>query len=584
MDGVRTIDPITLEVIRHGFVAAADEMKYSLMRTAYNPIIYEVLDFSVGLFDEHGDMVGQAAGLPIFLGNLTPSVKQIIADVGRDNLEPGDVYLINDTYTVGTHLNDVVVCAPIFTEDGRTLIGFAASRAHWLDVGAVSPGGWTTDTTEIYQEGIRLRSVALYKRGKLCRDVYQILYDNVRFTESVLGDLRAQVAAAHTGARRYQEIVRRYGLDTVRAAIAEMFRQAELESRRAVAAIPDGVYTAEAFMDDDGVGTEHPRVRVTVVVEGDEMTVDLTGSQEQTRGPINCGYAATLSGVRLGFKAVTNPFSPVNEGTFRNLRLVVPDDCMFNAKRPAPSAVYGLILMTLCDTIFKALSQAIPDRIPAAHYCDVCAVFIFGTDGRTGRPYLHVEPEGGGWGATPFRDGESVLIAIADGDTRNVPVEILESRYPLCVERYELRQDSGGPGRYRGGLGHYRDYRILYDSFLTTTQERSKCPPWGLFGGLPGATNTVVINPGTERERRVQKCTALPLRAGDLVSVRTGGGGGWGDPLDREPERVRLDVIRGYVSLESAYRDYGVVLDPNTLEVDAEATARRRAELRAARA
>lgn len=578
------IDPITVEVVRNGFIAAADEMKINLARTAYNPIIYEVLDFSVGLFDENGDMISQAAGLPIFLGNLPPSVKQIIADVGKENMLPGDVYLINDTFTVGTHLNDVVVCSPIFLDDGTTLVGFAASRAHWLDIGAVSPGGWTTNTTEIFQEGIRLRSITLYKAGKPIRDIFQILRDNVRFADSVMGDLRAQIAASRTGEQRVKEIIRRHGLETVRAAIREMYRMEEEASRAAIAAMPDGVYEAESFMDDDGVAVDRPRVKVTVRIEGDEMTVDLTGSAEQCVGPINCGWAATLSACRIAFKAVTSPLTPVNEGTFRPLKLVVPDNCVFNVQYPGPSAVYGVITMTLCDTIFKALSTAIPDRIPAAHYADVSPLFVFGTDPRTGQPYLAVEPNGGGWGATPFRDGENVMIGLADGDTRNVPVEVLENRFPLRVERYEVRPDSGGPGKFRGGLGQFRDIRVLdHDCRITTTQERSKCPPWGLFGGGEALTNRVVINPGTPEETIIQKCTGYPVKAGSIISVQTGGGGGYGDPLERDPEAVRLDVVRGYVSLEAAARQYGVVLDPETLEIDAQATAALREQMRVRR-
>lgn len=573
------VNPITVEVIRHGLAAAADEMKINLMRTAYNPIIYEVLDFSVGLFDAAGDMVAQSAGLPIFLGNLSPSVKQIIADVGVAEMRPGDVYLINDTYTVGTHLNDVVVCSPIFLRDGATLAGFAASRAHWLDVGAVSPGGWTTDTTEIYQEGVRLRSIQLYQAGVLNRDVDRILRDNVRFTDSVMGDLRAQIAASRTGERRFVELVERYGLATVGAAIGEMFRHEEAASRAAIAAIPDGIYTAESFMDDDGVMLGVNRaVKVTVRVAGDELTIDLTGSSPQAAGPINCGWAATLSGVRIALKAITNPLSLANEGTFRPLHLVVPDDSMFNAKLPAPSAVYGLILMTLCDTIFTALAGAIPDKMPAAHYADVSAIFLFGTDPETRRPWLHVEAEGGGWGANCFRDGESVMIAIADGDTRNVPVEILENKYPLRIERYAVRTDSGGPGRFRGGLGHFRDYRVLADDCrITTTQERSQCPPWGLAGGGPAHTNRVVVNPDDPDPTVIQKCTGRPVARGDIVSCQTGGGGGWGPPHDRPVDEVRLDIVRGYVTPEAAARDYGVVLDPATSAVDEQATAERRA-------
>jgi N-methylhydantoinase B len=572
------LDPITLEIVRHALNAAADEMKINLTRTAYNPIIYEVLDFSVGLFDRDGDIISQAAGLPIFLGNLGEAVKVVSRDVGLENFRRGDIYLINDTYTSGTHLNDVTVISPVFVDGGGELIGFTGSRAHWLDMGGRDPGGWFTDTTEIYQEGLRLRSVQLYEAGKPNRSIFQILRDNVRYSDSLMGDLRAQIAAGRTGEQRFQGIVEHYGLETVNACIAQMHNEGERISRRAVARMKDGVYTAEAFMDDDGVSVDKPVVKATVTIAGDEMTIDLTGSQPQCAGPINCGLAATISGVRVAFKCVTSPFTPVTEGDFRPLKVVVPEDSMFNAKLPAPSGVYGIILMTLCDVIFKALSEALLGEIPAAHYCDVCAVFIFGTDPRTGRPYLQVEAEGGGWGAFANRDGENVLIAIADGDTRNVPVEVLESRYPLRMERYEVRQDSGGPGKFRGGLGHYRDYLILgHDAFLTTVQERTKCPPWGLMGGKAAAVNALIVNPDTPEAESINKVNAKPIKAGSRISVRTGGGGGYGNPFERDPERVRLDVLHGYVSREAAQRDYGVMLRPDAFEVDGEATRRLRA-------
>lgn len=576
-----TVNPITLEIIRNGFVAAADEMKINLMRTSYNPIIYEVLDFSVGIFDRNGDIISQASGLPIFLGNLGEAIKTIIKDLGYDNVKPGDLYLINDTYTTGTHLNDMTAVSPVFTSDGR-LIGFTASRAHWLDVGSKDPGGWSSDTTEIYQEGLRLRSVKLYEAGKVNDSVMRIIRDNVRMADSLMGDLRAQIAAGRTGERRFLEIVNRFGWETVEAAIDEMLRQGELSARQAIQRMKDGVYTAEAFLDDDGVALQDLKVKVTVKIEGDRMIIDLAGSNEQCVGPYNCGWAAAVSACRVALKALTSPFEPVNEGHFRPMEVVLPDNCLFNAQLPAPAGIYGIPLMTLCDVIFKAMSPAMPEQIPAAHYCDVCAVFIFGTDPNTGKPYLHVEPEGGGWGACPHQDGENVLIAIADGDTRNVPVEVIESRYPLRMERYELRQDSGGPGRWRGGLGHYRDYRVLgHNPRITTTQERSKCPPWGINGGKPGAYNTLVVNPDTDKAVVIQKSTAYPLHDGDVISIRTGGGGGYGDPLDREPERVKQDVARGYVSLRSALEDYGVVLDEATLEIDHVATAERRKRSRA---
>lgn len=574
---VVAVDPITLEIIRHGLIATADEMKINLMRTAYNTVIYEVLDFSVGLFDRNGSMISQASGLPIFLGNLGEAVRTLKADVGEENLRPGDIYLTNDSYAVGTHLNDVTVMSPVFF--GGELLGFAVSRAHWIDVGGRDPGGWFSDTTEIYQEGLRLRSVCLYRGGEPDPSISRILELNVRYSESIMGDLRAQIAACRTGEERFVEIVDRFGRETVLAAVEEMHRQAELVTRTAIAEMTDGVYRAESFMDDDGVAVKEPRIVVTVTIEGETMTIDLTGSSPQVKGPINLGLPGTISGCRVALKCLTSPFSPVVEGAFRPLRVVVPDDCMFNAKSPAPCAVW-IISITLIDTIFRALAPALPQKIPAGQYGDVAAIFIFGVDPRTQKPYLIVEPEGGGWGAFRDRDGESVLIAIADGDTRNIPVEIVESKYPLRVERYELREDSGGAGRFRGGFGHYRDFRILaHDARITATMERSKCPPWGLEGGRAGATNVIVVNPGKEDERAYQKTSALPLRPDDIVSVRTGGGGGFGSPLERDPELVREDVLDGHVSEEAAEREYGIALT-SEFEIDAITTGTLRDTLR----
>lgn len=567
------VDPITLEIIRHGLVAAADEMKINLMRTAYNTVIYEVLDFSVGLFDRDGNMISQTSGLPIFLGNLGETVRTLKKDVGEEGLAPGDVYLTNDSYVAGSHLNDVCAVSPIFLKD--EVLGFAVSRAHWIDVGGRDPGGWFSDTTEIYQEGIRLRSVQLFRAGKPNDAVFRILRDNVRYSDSIMGDVRAQIAACRTGEERFLEIVRHFGKETLLAAISEIHRQAEIVTRKAISEMKDGVYHAEAFMDDDGVAIDRPKIAVTVTVAGDSITLDLAGSAPQVKGPINVSVTATISAARVALKCLTAPLSPVCEGAFKPLRVVVPDDCMFNAKPPAPCAVW-IISITLIDTIFRALAPALPHGAPAGQYGDVAAIFIFGDDPRTNRPYLIVEPEGGGWGAFPDRDGESVLIAIADGDTRNIPVEIVETKYPLRIERYEVRQDSGGAGTFRGGLGHYRDFRILdHHARITGTMERSKCPPWGLDGGRDGATNVMVVNPGTHEEHPHQKTSALPLKPNDVVSVRTGGGGGFGSPFQRDPEAVRQDVLDAYVSREAARREYGVILTEN-LEVDRGATERAR--------
>ena len=571
------VDPVTLAVMRHALVAAADEMKINLTRTAYNTVIYEVLDFSVGLFDRHGEMVSQTSGLPIFLGNLGSSIRALLEDVGADNLEPGDIYLTNDSYVAGSHLNDVNVMRPIFFSG--ELIGFAVARAHWLDMGSRDPGGWSSDITEIYHDGLRLRSIRLYEAGKPNDSMFRLIKCNVRYADSIMGDLRAQLAACQTGETRFLEIIDRFGRETMLTAIEEIHHQSEVATRQAIALMQDGVYTAESFMNDDGVATLRPKICVTVTIEGDSMTIDLAGSAPPVKGPINLGLPGTISGCRVAMKCLTTPLAPTSEGDFRPLTVKVPEECVFNARPPAPCSIW-VISITLIDTIFKALAGAMPERVPAGQYGDVAAIFIYGENPNSKQSYLIVEPEGGGWGAFRDRDGESVLIAIADGDTRNIPVEIVESKYPLRVERYEMRVDSGGAGRQRGGLGHFRDITILdHEARITATMERSECPPWGLEGGKEGATNVVVVNPGRTDERAYQKANALPLQPGDLVSVRTGGGGGFGPPWERPVQYVRDDVVDGYVSRGSAESDYGVVMS-ESLEVDHDATEQRRAAMR----
>ncbi|RJQ10359.1 MAG: hydantoinase B/oxoprolinase family protein [Bacillota bacterium] len=572
------VDPVTLEVIRNGLVAASDEMRSNLMRTAYNPIIYEVLDFSVGLFDRDCRMVAQAAGLPIFLGNLGIAVGQVVKDVGLADMRPGDVYLINDPYLTGNHVNDVTAISPIFC--GPEVVGFTAARAHWLDLGGKDPGG-STDSTDVFQEGIRLRSVRLFREDRLDRSVYRILHDNVRYPESHMGDLRAQVAACRTGENRVVELASRLGRDVVVEGMAELIAQGETLARQAIGRIPDGVYSADTYLDNDGVGKDPVRIRVTVTVDKDRMLFDLGGSSPAVQGPINCGFPATICGCRIAFKCLTSPHQPANEGHFAPLEVVAPEGSLFNATYPASTFLYMMSLNMLIEAVLKALSPALPDRIPAGHYGEMGGFMIFGVNPGTGRPYIHQEPEGGGWGAGAGFDGENVMIFLADGDTHNCPAEIIENRFPLRVERYALREGSGGAGRYRGGLGHYRDYRILgHDAQTTCIMDRSVFRPWGVFRGHDGEHSVVVINEALPGARRLMKATGHRLKAGDVVSVRTGGGGGYGDPLERDPEAVRLDVKRDYVTIEEARRVYGVVVDPGLLTVDPVATAELRDQLK----
>jgi N-methylhydantoinase B len=351
-------------------------------------------------------------------------------------------------------------------------------------------------------------------------------------------------------------VLRKHGSETVNAAIDEIVRQGEQRARAAVAAMPDGVYEAESCLDDDCLGTGPLAVKVKAIVEGDRLVLDLEGTAPQNPGPVNCGLPATLAACRIAFKALTNPGVPASEGDFVPLELRCPEGTMCSAVYPAPTFMYGTHLLVLTDVVVKALAQAIPDKVIAGHYGNLSGFMIVGNDPRTGGLYIQQEPEVGGWGASAETDGESAMIFVGDGDTRNIQAEVLETRFPLRLERHELRRDSGGPGRRRGGLGIYREYRVVgHDAFMTCIMDRKICPPWGLFGGKPAQHDRVVIG-----ETVHQKGMRVPVTAGTLISVQTGGGGGWGEPREREPERVRADVVAGYVSRESAERDYGVVV------------------------
>ncbi|ADU51655.1 5-oxoprolinase (ATP-hydrolyzing) [Thermaerobacter marianensis DSM 12885] len=572
-----SISPVTVEIIRNALQSAAEEMNASLFRSAFSPVIYEMKDCSVGLFDEQARILGQSAGLPIFLGNLEVCIQTAIEMYGLDWFRPGDVICMNDSYMTGTHLNDITVFSPVFHEG--ELVGFTANRAHWLDVGAKDPG-MSTDTREIYQEGIRIGPTKIVDAGVPREDVIDLITRNSRFPVAARGDLNAQISACRTGERRFLAIIRRWGLDTVRAACAEIFAQSERLDREAIAAIPDGTYFAEGCLDNDGVSDEPVWVRVTVTVQGSDITIDLTGSSPQRPGATNCGLAQTISACRVAYKALINPDAPVTGGTFRPLRVTVPPGSIFAAEEPAATTWYFSHLGLLIDLVQKALAPAIPDRVAAAHYGDSMVVTFVGHDPERNAPFFNLEATVGGWGAFEGGDGQDALINSVNGDFRNLPVEVLETKYPILVRRYSLRPDSGGPGRFRGGTGAVREYELQADGALYLWWERSRCPAWGLMGGGDGSPPQVIVwNPradGSWEEVRVLKANGLPLRRGAVVTCMTGGGGGYGDPFQREPARVREDVLDGYVSREAAARQYGVAIRPDG-QIDEAETARLRA-------
>jgi N-methylhydantoinase B len=558
-------DPITTEIIRNAFVACAQDMNATLIRSSYTPIIYEGKDCSVAILDEHGDVLGQSLGLPLFLGNLEICVKLAADLYGWEAFKPGDVFYMNDSYMTGTHLNDATIFGPIFWRD--RLVGFSATRAHWLDVGGKDPGG-PMDSNSIYQEGMRWAPTRIYDAGEPREDIIDLLRRNGRFGYSLVGDMNAQVAACRTGETRFQAILDRFGYDTYVAARHEIYRQSEELERAAVAAIPDGTYRAEGTLDDDGLGHGPIPVQVRIDVAGDSMTIDLEGSAPMHEGPVNCGFAQTISACRVAFKLLINPERPVDGGTFKTLDVKAPDGSIFAATEPAACQWYFSSLGLLIDLVVTALAPVLPDQVAAAHFGDSMVLFLAGKDPRRNdQLFLYVMPHAGGWGGFEGGDGEDGLINNVNGGFKDYPIEVFEVKYPALIRGYGFRPDTGGPGRFRGGCGLYRTFEVEPDAYLYAWFERSKTPAWGLFGGGGAVGPDIVVNPGREDERHLLKANAHPIAAGSIVHMETGGGGGFGDPKERDPARVAADVRDGYVTAEAARLDYGVVVDPETFEV-----------------
>ncbi len=550
-------DRFTMDVLREAFLAVADEMFVSLQRTSQSPVIYEVLDFAVGITDPAGELVSQGNGIAGFLGPLGEAVRDTHARV--PDLEPGDVIATNDPYAGGgTHLSDVALVRPIFV-DGE-LAAFAAAKGHWTEVGGKDPGSWTADSRDVFQEGLQLPFVKAYRRGALDRDIAAILQANSRLPEQVLGDLVAQAACLEVAERRFLELCGRYGVGTVREVMVHVHERSEALARAALKTLPPGTYTAEDLIDDDGVGGGPFPIKVAVTITPDEMVCDFTGSHAQVGGPVNTTWSGLTSGVRTIFKAVTDPAEPPSDGWFRPLRIVCPEGTIFTAQRPAPVAAYFETTEPASDLVWKALCPLLPERLTAGSFVSVCSTSISTTHPDTGEETLLVEPQPGGWGASAVADGESALVSVGDGETYTIPAEICEQRYGVRVERVAFDIVPGaGAGRRRGGPGLVKEYRILSDrALLTVVFGRHKYPPWGVDGGLEGSPNAIEIVPADgSTPARFGKAAAYPLREGDLVRLRTGTGGGYGDPREREPERVREDLADEMIGPEEARVLYG---------------------------
>lgn len=550
------IDPITLEVIRHGLISITDQIDANITRTAFSPYIYEYKDFAVGIVTADGNLMAQCkGGMPPFVADsVGTAVRDGLKVYGRDRLHNGDVVVCNHAAVQGQHLNNTVMYTPIYAgADRATLIGFFAINVHWIDI-----GGSTPRSSDIFEEGLQLRSIKLWSKGEPIEEVYRIIESNTRFPVDLLGDIESQLAGCILGRDHVAALAARYGLPTFFGAVETILDQGEAAARARIRELPDGTYEAETFLDNDGDNDTPIPVRVRVVIAGDEVTVDYSGLAPQQKGCVNSGYfGGGVTTARVAFKYLIMPNEPANEGIFRPLKLVLPEGTILSAEATAPMGNYSMPFPTVIDTVIRALGKAVPELATGGHFATHSGFRLYGK-WPDGRPFNGHDSGHGGWGASAFGDGAGPFRTMAHGDTRLIPLELQETILPIRIREFTLRQDSAGAGRYRGGLGFRKVYDIVSPCLLQTNLDRTKFAPWGVAGGkdaLPGCV-TVYRKAGGAPEA-VCKAKGYRLEAGDRVVLETGGGGGWGDPAERSPEAVGRDVARGYVSAAAALRDYG---------------------------
>ena len=568
------IDPITREIMQNALASAADEMSLALYRTAYSTIVRDCLDYSTSLCDADGQMIAQGVTIPLHLGAVPFALATLFQKYG-DSIEEGDIFILNDPFEGGMHIPDIFIVKPIFWHGER--VAFAVSTAHHMDLGGRLPGSAACDNTEIFQEGLRIPWLKLYRRGVPDEAIFALLRANVRVPHQTIGDLRAQLAACHIGERAIHEIIGRYGVETFRLAAADLIDYTERLMRAEIASWPDGQARFVDYMDSDGVGGPPVRFEVTVTISGDSVTVDFTGTDPQVQGALNSTLSFTSSAVAMCVRAMLREPIPNTAGMFRPLTINAPPGTVVNGVMPAASSMRGVTGFRIVDSVLGALSALLPERVPAAGEGGNTLVIIGGQ--RPDRSnYVYYELVTGTWGARPSCDGNDGLCTPANVAS-NIPIEEAECTYPVRVERYGLVRDSGGAGRYRGGLAVERAWRLLSgEANLSIRSDRRAYRPYGLYGGLPGAPSINILS-RPEGDEVLPTMISTRMRAGEQLYHHMAGGGGWGDPLARPPEAVADDVRNDKVSIEAARELYGVVLD-EWLAVDVAATAALRAARR----
>jgi N-methylhydantoinase B len=572
-------DPIAFELFKNAIFAIADEMALTVMRTTYSGVLKDNMDFSTALADADGKLVAQGLTLPGHLGSIPTALESIMRQFG-DTMGPGDIFIMNDPFDGGMHLPDIFVIKPIHV--GGKRLAFAATVCHHTDVGGRVPGSNASDSTEVYAEGLRIAPMKMYEAGKRNDTLFTFIEKNVRVPVKVFGDLRAQLAACHIAETQFLELVGRYGVDTVNVYMQEVIDYAERLTRAAIAKLPDGVYSFEDWIDDDGIDVGKPiRLFVTLTKQGDRMVADWTGSSPQVKGAINNTLSFTKAATYCAIRSILPPGIPNNEGVFRAIDVIAPPGTIANVVLPGATAARGLTGFRMVDCCFGALAMMVPDKVFAASDGGNTGISIGGYYADRS-PFIYVDFTCGTWGGRPFADGldgNSNMFA----NMASTSVEITEAEHPIQILAYEFVPDKAGAGKYRGGTPYRRDYRFLEaEGILQVRSDRRTVRPYGLYGGYPGKPSWNYLNPERENRPLDSKIT-MTIKRGEVFRHEVAGAGGWGDPLERDPAAVLKDVRNELISLAVAASEYGVIIDPHLWKVDETATQRRREEIRAAR-
>ena len=570
-----TIDPFQRELIKNALITIADDMVMRVVRTSRSTVVKNNLDFSTAICDGEGQMVAQGLALPVHLGAMMPALEGCLKYFG-DDIGPGDILANNDPYAGASHLNDIFMFKPVYASDGRR-VAFLSLILHHIDLGGRVPGGNAADSTEIFQEGLRIPPTKMVLAGRLNRTLWRIIEHNTRVPDLVLGDLRSQISALDNAERDMAKLIDERGGTELEAYMADLVDHTERLTRAGIAALPDGEVSFTDWIDDDGVGDEPVRIQVRLAVAGDEIVADFTGTSPQTTGALNPNYWFTASCTYAAIRSVLPPDMPNNAGFYRPITVIAPEGCFVNPRFPAALGARGQGGHRVRMVVMGALAMLLPERMPACAGGSEFGIVMAGREPQGGSFMFHEFHNMTGNGASPDHDGQDAGPWCL-GSLANLPVEVAEAEAPVHIEEYAFLPDTGGAGRFRGGLGIVRQYRLLAEEAMAQVRsDRQRSQPWGLAGGRPGSRAACLLNPAA-REQRLPAKFLRTLRRGDVLRIEMSGSGGHGDPLARDPLAVLEDLRQGKVTPEGALRDYGVVVDPSSLELDAPATATRRAQ------